>query len=508
MGFWSLWFLREKIKQDYDIYETIGEGKFAKVKRAKKKKTGDIVAVKVLNKMCCKKDYENIGKEIDIMRKIYIVMEYVSGGELFDRIVEKDHYSEAEAAHCFYQIIGAVEYLHSIGIAHRDLKPGEGRSLLCSETAKELNPLPENILYASKSPDSPVKIADFGLGAIVDLENGAIMKTVCGTPSYLAPEVISADHTAGGYGLECDVWSAGVILYILLCGCPPFGQGVPLQVLVRRIVKGNYGFPDAYWKKISTEAKDLVQHMMQVNRYQRYTPTECLAHPWLTKYLKGQLSSVTLAETQKQLKIWNVARKLKGAFITVSALNHLVRPLASPPPDRALQQNILHQVKSDPEWLEELREAFNTLDHTKTGHINIRDIQSAFKGLGANLSDEVVEDMIKKFDIDKTGSVEFDEFCIMMGPPWPSPSARSEALSKNLRDTFNYFDQARTGHISSLELHHALQKLQIGVSDEEIDSMMELADLDKNGMIDYHEFEELMRNHFLPHDHAEDKHKT
>jgi len=176
---------------------------------------------------------------VDTKDKIYFVMELVTGGKLFDRIVEKGSYSEDDAKELVRKIVSAVEYLHSKGIAHRDLKP-------------------ENLLVKSLENDTEVKIADFGLSKIIDQEK--MMQTACGTPGYVAPEVLQAE----GYGDEVDMWSIGVITYILLCGFPPFySESVP--EVFEQIMKAEYDYPAEYWDEISEEAKDFINHLLVVD---------------------------------------------------------------------------------------------------------------------------------------------------------------------------------------------------------------------------------------------------
>jgi serine/threonine protein kinase len=265
----------------------------------------------------------------DSKDKLYIVMEYMTGGELFDRIIDEGHFSEMAAAKCFRQIVKAVAYLHSIGIVHRDIKP-------------------ENILYADKSPDSLVKLADFGLGKIIDIHSTQkVMRTVCGTPSYLAPEIIQRQ----GYGKECDIWSSGVILYILLSGCPPFDQGKPPNALFQDILNARYNFPEDYWGGVAREAQDLVRKMMLVNPKARLNPEQILAHPWMLRYKAGELS-VDCLGVQDRLRDWQATRRLKSAINTFVALLRMSSAMLSDFPDEKTQQQILEKVRGDPARLQ------------------------------------------------------------------------------------------------------------------------------------------------------------
>lgn len=194
--------------------------------------------------------------------KIYLVMELVTGGELFDRIVEKGHFTEDDAAYIVRKILEAVDYLHNMGIAHRDLKP-------------------ENLLLSDATENARVMISDFGLSKV--LTDEAIMKTACGTPGYVAPEVLSYV----GYGKEVDLWSVGVIAYVLLCGYAPF-FGEKDSDLFAAIMGAVYEFDSPYWDDISDEAKDFINKLLQVDIKKRSTTREALNHPWVKKTLNRQ----------------------------------------------------------------------------------------------------------------------------------------------------------------------------------------------------------------------------
>jgi calcium/calmodulin-dependent protein kinase I len=223
-------------------------------------------------------------------------MELVTGGELFDRIVEKGSYSERDASDLIRQVIEAVSYLHALGIVHRDLKP-------------------ENLLYmCPEDDDAPIKIIDFGLSR-PDIGPGSIMKTKVGTPYYVAPEVLQRKYTA-----SCDIWSIGVITYILLCGYPPF-YGENDANLFEQIKKAEYEFDAPYWDEISDSAKDFISHLMEKSPIKRYTCEECLDHPWIsggmasTKDITGHVTANMRKHLAKQ--------KWKQAFHATSVIRHM-----------------------------------------------------------------------------------------------------------------------------------------------------------------------------------------
>ena len=182
----------------------------------------------------------------------------VTGGELFDEIVGRGKYDEADASRIIHKILGAVVYLHDLGIAHRDLKP-------------------ENILLSDRTINAKIMISDFGLSKI--FHEDEVMKTACGTPGYVAPEVLKRQ----GYGKEVDLWSLGVIAFILLCGYPPFYDKNNVE-LFRLIIAGKFSFEKPWWDKISESAKDFIKHLLLLNPSARSTAREALDHPWIVKY--------------------------------------------------------------------------------------------------------------------------------------------------------------------------------------------------------------------------------
>jgi len=263
------------IDKMYEFKGELGRGAFSVVYMATQRATGVQYAVKVINKKDLGKDYEkNLKMEVDILKKVnhpniialkelfdtpdklYLVMELVTGGELFDKIVEKGSYTEHEAGQLVRKIVSAVDYLHNLGIVHRDLKP-------------------ENLLLKRADNDLEIAIADFGLSKIVGQQ--MMMQTACGTPSYVAPEVLNAS----GYGKEVDMWSIGVITYILLCGFPPFyGDTVP--EIFEQIMEANFDYPEEYWGSVSKEAKDFINKLLVVDSDKRLTASDALRHPWLS----------------------------------------------------------------------------------------------------------------------------------------------------------------------------------------------------------------------------------
>lgn len=274
----------EGFHDKYEIGETLGKGSFAVVKEARHRQSGERFAIKMIDRNNPGFDGEALKKEIRIMQlinhpncirlhevyhdtgMICLVLDLVTGGELFDRIIARGYYSEKDAAEVSRDVLQAVAYLHGLGIVHRDLKP-------------------ENLLYMSNDEGSreynQIKVADFGLAKCKSPDS--LMRTMCGTPGYVAPEVLDP-RLAGvyGYGPQVDIWSIGVVVYIMLCGFPPF-YSENTVTLFRQIRRGDYAFPSPYWDNISAAAKDLVCKMLVVDPAKRLTAEQCLEHEWITK---------------------------------------------------------------------------------------------------------------------------------------------------------------------------------------------------------------------------------
>lgn len=293
----------------YDLKEELGKGAFSIVKRCVQKTSGLEFAAKIINtRKLSARDHQKLEREARICRALkhpnivrlhdsiqdegfhYLVFDLVTGGELFEDIVAREFYSEADASHCMQQILESVNYCHVHGIVHRDLKP-------------------ENLLLASKVKGAAVKLADFGLAIEVQGDQQAWFG-FAGTPGYLSPEVIRKDP----YGKPVDIWACGVILYILLVGYPPFWDEDQPR-LYAQIKAGAYDYPSPEWDTVTPEAKNLINSMLTVNPAKRITATEALKHPWICQ--RERVASVVhRQETVDCLKKFNARRKLKGAILT------------------------------------------------------------------------------------------------------------------------------------------------------------------------------------------------
>uniref|UniRef100_A0AAZ3RAP6 Protein kinase domain-containing protein n=1 Tax=Oncorhynchus tshawytscha TaxID=74940 RepID=A0AAZ3RAP6_ONCTS len=263
----------DDIKKVFEFKEVLGTGAFSEVVMAREKTTGKMVAVKCIPKKALKGKETSIENEIAVLRKIkhenivalediyespnhlYLIMQLVSGGELFDRIVEKGFYTEMDASRLIKQVLNAVNYLHDMGIVHRDLKP-------------------ENLLYYNPHDEAKIMISDFGLSKMEG--TGDVMATACGTPGYVAPEVLAQKP----YSKAVDCWSIGVIAYILLCGYPPFYDENDSK-LFEQILKADYEFDAPYWDDISDSAKQFISSLMEKDPEKRFTCDQALAHPWI-----------------------------------------------------------------------------------------------------------------------------------------------------------------------------------------------------------------------------------
>ncbi|XP_072351911.1 calcium/calmodulin-dependent protein kinase type II subunit delta isoform X4 [Scyliorhinus torazame] len=298
-----------RFTDEYQLFEELGKGAFSVVRRCMKISTGQEYAAKIINtKKLSARDHQKLEREARICRLLkhpnivrlhdsiseegfhYLVFDLVTGGELFEDIVAREYYSEADASHCIQQILESVNHCHLNGIVHRDLKP-------------------ENLLLASKLKGAAVKLADFGLAIEVQGDQQAWFG-FAGTPGYLSPEVLRKDP----YGKPVDMWACGVILYILLVGYPPFWDEDQHR-LYQQIKAGAYDFPSPEWDTVTPEAKDLINKMLTINPAKRITASEALKHPWICQR-STVASCMHRQETVECLKKFNARRKLKGAILT------------------------------------------------------------------------------------------------------------------------------------------------------------------------------------------------
>ncbi|XP_053180602.1 calcium/calmodulin-dependent protein kinase (CaM kinase) II beta 1 isoform X14 [Scomber japonicus] len=298
-----------RFTDEFQLYEELGKGAFSVVRRCVKLCTGQEYAAKIINtKKLSARDHQKLEREARICRLLkhsnivrlhdsiseegfhYLLFDLVTGGELFEDIVAREYYSEADASHCIQQILEAVLHCHQMGVVHRDLKP-------------------ENLLLASKCKNAAVKLADFGLAIEVQGDQQAWFG-FAGTPGYLSPEVLRKE----AYGKPVDIWACGVILYILLVGYPPFWDE-DQHKLYQQIKAGAYDFPSPEWDTVTPEAKNLINQMLTINPAKRITAQEALKHPWVCQR-STVASMMHRQETVECLKKFNARRKLKGAILT------------------------------------------------------------------------------------------------------------------------------------------------------------------------------------------------
>ncbi|KAM9853472.1 serine/threonine-protein kinase DCLK1-like isoform 2-T2 [Aulostomus maculatus] len=300
------------IAERYKVGRTLGNGNFAVVRECVERATGREYALKVISKDKCRGKEHMIQSEVSILRRVkhpnivllieemdtynelYLVMELVKGGDLFDAITSSNKYTERDASCMLFNLASAIKYLHSLNIVHRDIKP-------------------ENLLvYEHPDGSKSLKLGDFGLATVV---NGHLY-TVCGTPTYVAPEIVAEK----GYGLKVDIWAAGVITYILLCGFPPFrGSGEDQETLFEQILRAELDFPAPYWDNVSDTAKALITEMLHLDVDQRYTAVQVLDHSWVNDD-GGSEHQPQLPVAGKIKKHFNTGPKLSSITAGVSVI--------------------------------------------------------------------------------------------------------------------------------------------------------------------------------------------
>ena len=441
---------------NYDVIKQLGKGGYGKVYEVKNKKSGEIRACKHLSKLILK-DLEKFEREINILinsdhpniikiyevfesqRSLYIVMEECKGGELFDRIIEhiesKKMYSEKDAAEMIRQVMSAVEYCHNNGICHRDLKP-------------------ENLLYLNKGSekDNPIRVIDFGLSQMISSEKK--LKTKVGTAYYVSPEILQGNYTE-----KCDIWSAGVILYIFLSGDPPF-NGPSDSAIYGKIAQMKFNFPEKKWKNISKEAKDLISHMIAPENV-RYSAKEVLAHPWFKNASDVPLSSLNFNSDF-------FIDYVKGSEIKKISLLFIASRLDE------------HEINN-------LKLTFEAFDKCKDGQISFEELKEGLLQLKSNkFNENDAKELFNLIDADKNGKIDYTEFLAS------TLEKKSYLKNERLFETFSMFDKDNSGTITKEEIINAIKAEKN--QEKEIEKYINAVDKNGDGKIDYKEFLELMRS--------------
>ena len=442
-----------KLLDIYDVLKQLGKGGYGKVYEVKNKKTGEIRACKHLSKLNVK-DLDKFRREIEIMKKmdhpniikiyevfesersLYIIMEECKGGEIFDRIIEhiqnKQMYSEKDAANIFQQVMSCIQYCHNHNICHRDLKP-------------------ENILYLNpgSEKDNRIKVIDFGLSQACDR-----LKTKVGTAYYVSPEILN-----GNYTHLCDIWSAGVILYILLSGDPPF-NGPNDSAIYQKVAQMKYTFPENKWKNVSNEAKDLISHML-VPEKERYTASQVLEHNWFKNAKDVPLSDIEFNDKNLFMNF------VKGSFIKKMGLMFIAS---------RLDENEINNLKN----------IFSGFDTSKDGQISFEELKKGLMSMKSNkMNEEEIRKSFDAIDVDQNGKIDYTEFIAA------TMDEANYYKHERLLEAFESFDKDGSGQISKDELLATLKAEKC--HEKEIEKYINAVDKDKNGKISKEEFMALMK---------------
>lgn len=400
-----------------------------------------------------KNDKEDMKREIHIMQhlsgqpnivefkgayedkqSVNLVMELCAGGELFDRIIAKGHYSERAAASICRAIVKVVHNCHFMGVMHRDLKP-------------------ENFLLSSKDESALLKATDFGLSVFI--EDGKTYRDIVGSAYYVAPEVLKRK-----YGREIDIWSAGVILYILLSGVPPF-WGETEKAIFDAILEGEIDFASEPWPSISNSAKDLIRKMLTHDPKKRITPSEVLEHPWIKE--GGASDKPIDSAVLSRMKQFRAMNKLKKLALKVIAEN------------------------LSEEEIQGLKAMFTNIDTDNSGTITYDELKSGLARLGSKLTETEVKQLMEAADVDGNGTIDYIEF--ITATMHRHRLEREEHLYK----AFQFFDKDSSGFITRDELETAMK--DYGMGDEAtIREIISEVDTDNDGRINYSEFCAMMRS--------------
>ncbi|EOY28688.1 Calcium-dependent protein kinase 21 isoform 1 [Theobroma cacao] len=446
----------EDIKQYYTLGKELGRGQFGITYLCTENSTGNTYACKSIlkRKLKNKQDREDIKKEVQIMQhlsgqpnivefrgayedrqSVHLVMELCAGGELFDRITAQGHYSERAAAAICRSVVNVVHICHFMGVMHRDLKP-------------------ENFLLSSKDEGAMLKATDFGLSVFI--EEGKVYRDIVGSAYYVAPEVLRRS-----YGKEIDIWSAGIILYILLSGVPPFWAETEKGIF-DAITEGELHFESQPWPSISESAKDLIRKMLTMDPKKRLTSAQVLEHPWMRE--GGEASDKPIdSAVLSRLKQFRAMNKLKKLALKVIAEN------------------------LSEEEIKGLKAMFTNMDTDKSGTITYEELKAGLARLGSKLSEAEVKQLMQAADVDGNGTIDYIEFI--------SATMHRYRLERDehLYKAFQYFDKDNSGYITKDELETAMK--EYGMGDEaSIREVISEVDTDNDGKINYEEFCTMMRS--------------
>jgi calcium-dependent protein kinase len=452
--------------ENYKIGELLGSGSFGKVYKVLHIPTNQLRAMKVVLKDKITTDEEkDLEKEITVLSqldhpniiKIYeyfesqksfqIIQELASGGELFDKINEIQVFNENIAAAIVQQLLSSVTYLHSKKIVHRDLKP-------------------ENILLETKIiGDHSIKLIDFGTANFIKKDKLTLQ---IGTAYYMAPEIINQK-----YDEKCDVWSCGVIMYILLCGYPPF-YGIDSDddsAILESIIKGKFSMEGREWEKVSKEGKNLIKKMLTYDPSKRPSAEQCLQDVWISKYRKDQEIEIKIDEANRLNLI--DTHKLSSKFKL----------------QQASVAYIVHQISTN-EVAKNLRTIFKQMDESGDGKLTYQELKNGWKKYFKDSISEIeFEELIKLMDQDNNLYIEYEEFLRVT-------INREIVLSeKNLEMAFNFFDKDKSGKLSAEEVKHVL-----GIAGDNeknkaiVREIISEVDTNNDGEISLEEFKVLMSN--------------
>ncbi|KAI3425213.1 hypothetical protein D9Q98_008981 [Chlorella vulgaris] len=444
-----------QLEQDFTIGRVLGKGAFGVVRLVIEKATGKLYACKSISKakIISREDVDDVRREVEILNlvsphrtvaclkqvyedrsAVHIIMELCAGGELFERIVKKGTFTEADAARHFRTMVEMVAHLHFLGVMHRDIKP-------------------ENFLLTDDTDAADLKACDFGLSDF--FKKGQRFSTLIGSAYYVAPEVLRRN-----YGPECDIWSLGVVLYILLSGMPPF-WGTDEKEIFTSILRGNLDFTTAPWPSISDPAKDLVRGILNFDTQQRATAQDILQHPWLAAQGVAPDKPLDNVVITRLRNFAGMTRLRKAAILAAAS-------------------NLSH------EEIHGLRELFKSFDQNGDGHITLDELREGLASQGA-LADSEVEQILRDTDVDGNGVIDYEEF--VASTVNLALLEREEICVK----AFQKLDKDGNGTLTEDEIAEAMG-MAGRMSASEVKEMIQEYDSDGNGVIDYAEFLKMMHN--------------